>query len=97
MIVSISLGSPSLSPAVLRGQLLDERIGDRALDDDPPRRHADLPLVEEGAERRRVDRVVEVRVVEHDQRVLPAELEHDTLQIASRSLGDDAVRSRSNP
>ena len=37
MIVSISLGSPTLRPAVLRGECVDERVGDGTLDDDPAR------------------------------------------------------------
>ena len=67
-----------------------------ALDDDPARRHADLALVEERAERRRVDRVVEVGVGEDDQRVVAAELEHDALQVAARGLGEPAAALRSS-
>ena len=36
----------------------------------------------------RVDGVVEVGVVEHDQRVLAAELEHDALQVPAGGLGE---------
>ena len=92
MIVSISLGSPTLSPAVLRVSAVDERISDGTLDDDPPRRHADLSLMEEGAECGCIDRVVEVRVGEHDERVLAAELEHDALEVAPRRLGEAPSR-----
>ena len=40
------------------------------------------------AERRRVHGVVEVGVVEDDQRVVAAELEHDALEVAAGSLGE---------
>ena len=35
-----------------------------------------------------VDRVVEVGVLQHEQRVVAAELEHDALQVPARSLGE---------
>ena len=88
MIVSCSFGSPDLEALRLRRELLDERVRDRTLDDDLPGRHADLALVEEGAERRRVDRVLEVGVGEHDQRVVAAQLEQDPLQVPARGLGE---------
>ena len=89
MIVSCSFGSPALSALRLLGEPLDELVRDRPLDDDPARRHADLALVQERAEGRRVDRVLEIGVGEHDQRVVAAELEHDRLRFrpaASASL-----------
>ena len=43
--------------------------------------------MQEGAERGSVDRVLEIRVAEHDQRVRAAELEHDALQLAAARLG----------
>ena len=85
-----------LQPGRLGGEARGELLGDRPLDDDPPRRHADLPLVQERAERRGRDGVVEVGVGEHDQRVRAAELEHDALQLAARGLGEPAARSRSS-
>ena len=94
MIVSCSFGSPTLKPRRLRDELLGERVRDRALHDDPPRRHADLPLMEEAAERGGVDRVLEIGVAEHDQRVRAAELEHDPLQLAAARLRQPSARLR---
>ena len=73
----------------LGGELCDERVGDRLVDDDPLGRHADLALVHEGAEGGGVHRVVEVGVVEHDQRRLAAEFEQNRLQVPAAVLGDD--------
>ena len=81
-------GSPPAAPRAL-GELGDERVGDRFVDDDPLGRHADLALVGERAEHRGVDRRVEVGVVEHDQRRLAAEFEQHRLQMFARGLGDD--------
>ena len=50
--------------------------------------------MQEGAERRRIHRVLKVRVGQHDQRVLAAELEHDTLEVASRSFRKTPARRR---
>ena len=77
-----------LQPLRLRHELLDERVRNRALDDDLPGGHADLALVEERPERRRVHRVLEVGVGEHDQRVVAAELEQDPLEVAAGRLGE---------
>ena len=70
------------------GQLVDERVRDLRVDDEPLGRHADLALVGERAEHRGVDRRVDIGVVEHDQRRLAAELEQDRLQVLRRQLGD---------
>ena len=48
------------------------------------------------AERRGVDRVLEIGVAEHDQRVRAAELEHDPLQLAAAGLCQAAARLRSS-
>jgi len=77
-----------LQPLGLRSELVDELVGNAALDEHLARRHADLSLVQERAERRRVDGVVDVRVREHDDGVVAAELEHDSLQVAARRLGE---------
>jgi hypothetical protein len=50
--------------------------------------------VEERAEGSGVDGVVEIRVVEDDERVVAAELEHDPLEVASGRLGDLPSRVR---
>ena len=88
MIVSCSFGSPALSPCVFAASrsMNSSAIGRSTMI--LPRRHADLALVQERAEGRRVDRVVEVGVGEHDQRVVAAELEHDALEVAAGRLGE---------
>ena len=88
-----SRGSPAGSAAA-RLAIWREGVGDLLVDDQPLGRHADLALVGESAEHRRVDRGVEVGVVEHDQRRLAAELEQRRLEMTRRQLGDlppDAV------
>ena len=50
--------------------------------------------MEEAAERGRVDRVLEIRVAEHDQRVRAAELQHDPLQLAPARLRQATARLR---
>ena len=74
-------GSPVGKAEARLAQFVDERVGDRNVDDEPLRRHADLALVGESAERRGVDRRVEIGVVEHQQRRLAAELEQHGLQM----------------
>ena len=91
MIVSCSFGSPALRPLVFSTRRDDELVRDRALDDDPARGHADLALVQERAEGRCVDRVLEVGVGEDDQRVVAAELEHDPLELPAGRLGELAA------
>ena len=75
----------------LLGEPRAELVRDRALDDELAGRHADLALVHEGAERGRVDGVVEVGVREDDERVEAAELEHDALQVPARRLRELAA------
>ena len=76
------------------GELGDEGVGDLLVDDQSLGRHADLALVGEGAEDRRVDRRVEIGVVEHDQRRLAAELEQHRLEMFGGELGDDLADLR---
>ena len=52
------------------------------------------PGIGEGAEGGGVDRLVDVGVVEDDQRRLAAQLEQHRLQVARRGLGDDAADAR---
>ena len=96
MIVSCSRGSPALRPSVFSPSraMNSSAIGRSTMIS--PRRHADLALVQEGAERGRVDRVVEVGVGQHDQRVLAAELEHDALQLSPGRLGELPAGARSS-
>ncbi len=80
----------------LRLEACDEILRHALDDDDPLGRHADLALVHEGAERGGLDRLVEIGVVQHDQRRLAAQFEQAGLQMLGRALGDDpADRGRS--
>src|SRR5450631_3284989 len=65
----------------LPGQPVAELPGNGALDNDAPCAHADLSLVEEGAEGSGVDGGLSVRVREHDQWVEAAELENNPLEV----------------
>jgi hypothetical protein len=78
----------------LGGELLRELVGDRPFDEHLSCGHADLPLVEERAEGRRVHRVLEVGVRKDDDRVVAAELEHDPLQVPAGRLGELATDVR---
>src|SRR5579884_1079919 len=71
-------------------QLGDEAVVERALHDDPRRGGAGLAAVEEGAVRERVERLLEVRVLEDEARRLPAALEREPLQRACGELHDPA-------
>ena len=50
--------------------------------------------MQEAAERGGVDRVLEIRVAEHDQRIRAAELQHDPLQLAAARLRQATARLR---
>src|SRR5580692_10599477 len=67
----------------------EERVEQAAVDDDPVGGHAQLPGVHERPEDRGVDREVRVGVLEDDQRVLPAELEHRGLEVLGGLDPDD--------
>ena len=82
-------GTADLEGLRFGDQLVGEFFGDRAFDDDAPRRHTDLSLVQVCAEGGRVDGVVQVSIGEHDQWVLATKLEHHPLQLAGRLLGQD--------
>jgi hypothetical protein len=77
-----------------RRQFGDEGVSHLVVDNDPLGRHADLALVHERAEGRRVDRLVEIGIVQHDQRHLAAEFEQHRLQLFGRELGNDAADPR---
>jgi hypothetical protein len=76
------------------GEPVDKRVVDRPLDEDLPRVHADLPGVEERGERGGLDRVVQVGVGEHDERVVPAKLKDAALQRPARALGENPAGGR---
>src|SRR5690606_33622110 len=81
----------------VRDELLRERLDDAAVDDDALDGHANLTLMHERAERCRVHGALDVGVVEDDQRVLAAELEHAALQQRAGlrgELGADGRRAR---
>ena len=68
----------------LGGELADEGVGDRLIDHEALGRHADLSLIHERAESRRIHRRVEIGVVEHDHRRLAAQFEQHRLQMRRR-------------
>ena len=74
-----------------RGQLgesLDQLVVSRLRDEHAGLEAADLPVVAEGPHPQRLDRRVEVGVVQDDRSGLPAELERDAAQVVPAQLGD---------
>ena len=65
-----------------------ELVVDGTFYDHLARVHADLALVEESGERRGLHRVVQVRVGQHDKRVVAAQLEHAALQVPPGPFGE---------
>ena len=61
-------------------ELLDELVGNALLNQQPARRGAALAVQRVDHEHDRIQRAIEVGVVEHDHRVLAAEFEMDALQ-----------------
>ncbi len=70
------------------GELGDEIVGDLLVDDDALSRHADLALIGESAEYRRIDRGVHVGVGKHDERRFAAEFKQHRLQVLGAEFGD---------
>ena len=70
-------------------ELVDERLGDRLLDEQARARAADLALVEVDAVDDALDRLVERRVIEDDVGGLAAELEREALVGPGHALGDE--------
>src|SRR6266704_1254464 len=68
------------------GELRQERLVERPLDQDPAGVQADLALVQEPAVHREIDRVVELSVSEHDHRVVSAEFHDGPLQRPAGAL-----------
>ena len=77
-------------------EAVDERVVDVVVDEEARARFAHLPLVEEGAEERAVDRDVEVRVGADDVGRLAAELERHLLD-GRRGRGEDLAAGRGGP
>ena len=69
-------------------EFLGERPDDLVLGQHAAGGHADLPLMEPGAERDRRSRCVEIGVVQHDHRVLAAKLELHFFQMLACELAD---------
>ena len=72
----------------LLGQPPGEFLGEVALHQDTARRHADLSLVKICAPGRIGDSDVEIGIVEHDQRVLAAQLQGHFLEMTSGQFAD---------
>ena len=86
---------PELEAAGSGGELLDERLVQRALDVDALHTGAHLAAVEERRPECTVDRACEVCVVEHHHRILAAELErhgHEPLAGGCRDEAADLAR-----
>ncbi len=73
------------------GETLEKFFVDGSFDDDAGACHADLALVNEDAEARGVDGVVEVGILENDQRAFAAHFEDDALAALGAFGGDDAA------
>ncbi len=65
----------------LGDEALLEVVEDRRLDHDLRIGHADLALMQEDPEGGRVDRVVDIGILQHDQRALSAHLERELLEM----------------
>ena len=80
IVVASSNGSPSRIRSVTGSrELLDELVADRAMDKQALAGRAALTRAQEAGCQRRLDRGVEVGVVEHDQRPITAHLEQGRL------------------
>src|SRR3974390_2074128 len=60
----------------LRHKSIKERVINRRLDNDAGTGHANLALVNENSEARGGNCVIEIRVLEYDERALPSEFEN---------------------
>ncbi len=74
----------SLQRPRLCRQPANELIGNGFLNDDPLGRHADLPLIHEGAKGGRIHGLLEIGVIEHHQRRLASQLEQHRFNRAPR-------------
>ena len=78
-----SVGPPTSSSRARATKRCDERVVNVVVHDDPIDRDAHLTLMQELADHGGVDGAVEVDVLGHDQRAVPAELEHRPLDRSS--------------
>ena len=80
----------------MSGQALDVPVGDAAGDEVAAGRHADLALVVERAERADRDRLLDVHVVQDDERRVAAQLEVDPLEVRRGQAGRRSARPGSS-
>src|SRR5690606_17590372 len=78
----------------LRGETLHEVVVEAVGDEVPAGGHADLALVEERTPGGQVHRLVDVGVVQHEQRGVAAELQVGALEVPARQLPDAAAGGR---
>ena len=97
MSVFLSSGSPSAQRAERALQPLDDRVGDRLLDEQARTGAADVALVEEDAVDDALDRLVERRVLEDDVGRLAAELEREVLARARRRRAGSSLPTSVEP
>src|SRR3546814_9747458 len=76
-----------------REELKEGRAPLIADDDDPLRRNAALPRVEQAAEERRVDRRLERRVGQHDEGIAASQFHDRFLEIAASAFVDRRARA----
>ena len=67
-------------------ETIDEFVVHLRIDDDAIGTHADLTLVQESADDRRTDRLVEIGIIENDAGCVAAQFEGDAFEVAFRSL-----------
>ncbi len=91
--VAGSSGWPTLSAFTRAGEPFDESVRDALLDQQPARRGATLAIEGVDHEHDGIERAVEIGVLEHDHRVLAAELEMHALQ-GRRALRHDCGAGR---
>src|SRR5262245_19200758 len=85
-----------LQRARLLEQQLDQRRTDRTLDNRAPTRRTLLARREERTINQNVSRIVQIRIPQHDGRILPAHLELYA-QFSIRNLAVQRIANRSRP
>ena len=84
-------GIAGLQPGERRLKLVEELVGDLVDDDEPLRGAAGLPRVVHAPPERPFDGMVEIGVLEHDERVAAAELHRGRLEVLSGPSRDAAA------
>lgn len=80
--------------ARLFGQPLGQCLRHTAVHQHTPGRHADLTLVHVRTERDSRGSLVQIRVVQHDHRIVATQFQRDFLQMASGNFADAAAGGR---